>query len=80
MFLYCFVLMSIIKGTVRIQLVNTMLYFLTLVFSVIRELSSRALHNLTPQAPDYMAETGKQCHFTCFLGNWENKLLGREDF
>uniref|UniRef100_A0A8C7XFX0 Tubulin-specific chaperone D n=1 Tax=Oryzias sinensis TaxID=183150 RepID=A0A8C7XFX0_9TELE len=30
----------------------------------IRELATKALHNLTPQAPDYMATTGKQCHFT----------------
>lgn len=37
--------------------------------STIRELSSKALHNLTPQAPDYMAETGKQCHSTCSPGN-----------
>lgn len=32
--------------------------------SMIRELATKALHNLTPQVPDYMAATGKQCHPT----------------
>lgn len=57
-----------------------MLYFFTCVCSVIRELSTKALHNLTPQAPDYMAATGKQCHPTCSPGNGENKMLMRDDF
>lgn len=47
--------------------------------SVIRELSSKALHNLTPRAPDYMAETGKQCCSTCSPGNGENKTHMGED-
>lgn len=39
--------------------------------SAIRELATKALHNLTPQAPDYMATTGKQCHFPCSPVNVE---------
>lgn len=47
--------------------------------SMIRELSSKALHNLTPRAPDYMAETGKQCCSTCSPGNGENIAHMSED-
>lgn len=31
---------------------------LCFVFRAIRELATKALHNLTPRAPDYMANTG----------------------
>lgn len=47
---------------------------------MIRELATKALHNLTPQAPDYMAATGKQCHPICSPGNEENKLFVRDEF
>lgn len=33
-------------------------FFMHVLCSVIRELATKALHNLTPQAPDYMATTG----------------------
>lgn len=48
------------------------------VCSVIRELATRALHNLTPQAPDYMAATGKKkCQRTCSPDNRESCWLKR---
>lgn len=28
-------------------------------YSVIRELATKALHNITPQAPEYMANVGR---------------------
>lgn len=46
--------------------------------SAIRELSSKALHNLTPQAPDYMSSTGKQCNLTCYSGSGESRRLMRD--
>lgn len=53
----------------RYQMSSTKQPILHMLCSVIRELATKALHNLTPQAPDYMASTGKLCHLSCSPNN-----------